>query len=212
MLQDGMLAFALLGAEWVLWVLVGMSVLCIAIAIERGVYLVRDRTDRDSLRAAFEAFLKGGPTDGFRQQLDQLEGFQARVLTSGLELAPRGPDAAEKAMAGAVSAEKVRMERGLSVLATVGSNAPFIGLFGTVLGIMQAFRDLSLSLADANKAVMAGISEALVATAVGLLVAIPAVILYNAFNRVVRTRQTETESLANQLLARLEGPGEVHGK
>ena len=105
------------------------------------------------------------------------------------------------------------MERGLSVLATVGSNAPFIGLFGTVLGIMAAFNDLAQTNAEASEAVMAGISEALVATAVGLLVAIPAVVLYNMFTRQVRTRQTQTESLAQLLLARLTGEGEaVHGK
>lgn len=214
LLQDGMMAFALLGAEWVLWLLVALSVLVIAIALERAVYLSRDATDRTKLQQAFDSFLRGGPAPAFQEQLGSLEGYQARVLGSGMELAARGPDAAEKVMAGTIAAEKVRMERGLSVLATVGSNAPFIGLFGTVLGIMAAFRDLAQTNAEASEAVMAGISEALVATAVGLMVAIPSVVLYNTFIRYVRNRQTQVESLANLVLARLsEGsPEAARGK
>jgi biopolymer transport protein ExbB len=90
-------------------------------------------------------------------------------------------------------------------LATVGSNAPFIGLFGTVLGIIRAFRDLSADMANASSAVMAGISEALVATAVGLVVAIPAVIAFNALRGVVDGRVQDTELLARTLLAFLKG-------
>jgi biopolymer transport protein ExbB len=98
-------------------------------------------------------------------------------------------------------------------LATVGSNAPFVGLFGTVLGIMRAFHDLSLKSADAMEAVMAGIAEALVATAVGLFVAIPAVVLYNLFSRWVRGRMSRSDSLADLVVARLRGgtSGATHG-
>ena len=215
MLQEGMMAFALLGAEWVLWVLVALSVLCVGISLERGLYLARDGTERASLLSAFNDFVKGGAIAQFRERLEALGGYQARVLTTGMELSERGPDASEKAMLSVLTAERIRMERGLSVLATVGSNAPFIGLFGTVLGIIQAFRDLAVNTSEASEAVMAGISEALVATAVGLLVAIPAVVLYNIFIRFVKARQSETESLANLVLARLESDPEAvaaHGK
>ena len=120
--------------------------------------------------------------------------------------------AAERAMAGTVTAERMRMERGLPFLATVGANAPFIGLFGTVLGIIHAFHDLSVNTSEASEAVMAGISEALVATAVGLLVAIPAVVLYNSFQRWVKSRLARSESLAQLVLARLTGEAQAHGK
>lgn len=209
MLQDGMLAFALLGAEWVLWLLVALSVGVVALSLERAVYLARDATDRARLSTAVNAFLNGGDLAAFRAELASLSGFEARILQSGAELGARGPEAAEKAMAGASIAERFRMERGLSYLATVGSNAPFIGLFGTVLGVMQAFQDLSVASAEAKTAVMAGISEALVATAVGLAVAIPAVILYNIFARAVRVRLGRTESLADLVVARLSGA--AHG-
>jgi biopolymer transport protein ExbB len=123
-----------------------------------------------------------------------------------------GAIAAEKAMAGTAVAEKMKMERGLAFLATVGSNAPFLGLFGTVLGIIKAFHDLSVNTSEASEAVMAGISEALVATAVGLMVAIPAVVLYNMFNRWVKGRVSRSESLADLFLARLLGEAAAHGK
>jgi biopolymer transport protein ExbB len=78
-------------------------------------------------------------------------------------------------------------QKRLTVLATLGNNAPFIGLFGTVLGVIKAFHDLNLQQGSGIKVVMGGISEALVATAMGLLVAIPAVIAYNAFSKTLQT-------------------------
>ncbi len=82
---------------------------------------------------------------------------------------------------------KLALEKRLGILATFGNNAPFIGLFGTVLGIIQAFHDLGSSTEFGVKVVMTGISEALVATAMGLFVAIPSVIAYNYFVRKVKT-------------------------
>ena len=85
-----------------------------------------------------------------------------------------------------MEAERIRVNlqlgKGLNFLGTLGANAPFIGLFGTVLGIIHAFKDLALTEGGGGPAVMAGIAEALVATAVGLLVAIPAVVMYNYFH------------------------------
>lgn len=208
-----MLSFALLGAGWVLWLLVMLSVGCIGISLERAVYLLRDGTDRAALGSAINQFLTTGDRGALTGKLRSMTGFEARVLGAGMELSPHGPEAAEKAMAGTVAAERMRMERGLSFLATVGSNAPFLGLFGTVLGIIQAFHDLSVNTEEASEAVMAGISEALVATAVGLMVAIPAVVLYNAFSRWVKSRLARSESLGQLVLARLEGGESVaHGK
>lgn len=211
MLQEGMLSFALLGAEWVLWLLVLLSVACIALSIERGWFLLRNTSDRQRLGAAVNQFLASGDRALFGSTLAELGGLEARILQAGVEAAKLGPDAAEKAMSGTATAEKLKLERGLIVLATTGSNAPFIGLFGTVLGIMQAFHDLSLETEEAQAAVMAGISEALVATAVGLMVAIPAVVLYNGFTRAVKSRLGTSESLADLVLARLSGEASGHG-
>ncbi|MCX4242159.1 MotA/TolQ/ExbB proton channel family protein [Paraliomyxa miuraensis] len=118
-----------------------------------------------------------------------------------LPFAGKGGEAIDAAMNAVRPGEKVRLERNLSFLGTLGANAPFIGLFGTVLGIIKAFKDLAESGlqpgGETSTEVMAGISEALVATAVGLLVAIPAVVAYNIFQRRVKRTLGEAESLAN---------------
>ena len=204
MLQEALLAFALLGATWVLWLLVGLSVVCVGVSLERVAFLARDGTPRASLADAVRAFVEGGDVAAFHIQLRALDGFEARVLSSALEVAPRGTEAAQRALAGAILAERLRMERGLAILATVGSNAPFVGLFGTVLGIIRAFHDLAANTVQGTEAVMAGIAEALVATGVGLLVALPAIATYNLFVRRVETTTAGSEAIAQEILAHLK--------
>jgi biopolymer transport protein ExbB len=111
-------------------------------------------------------------------------------------------------MVGRKAHERMRLERNLAFLGTLGNNAPFIGLFGTVLGIIRSFHDLAGNQAGGVGIVMAGISEALVATAVGLLVAIPAVIGFNFFNRRVRQVLANVDALAHVVLAQLKGEGD----
>jgi len=207
-----MLQFALLGAGWVLWLLVLLSIGVVAITIERAIYLLRDGTNRAALASAVDRFLRSGNTGDFRDQVSGLSGFEARILSSGMEVHHKGVEAMQRAMEGTALAEKMRMERGLAYLATVGSNAPFVGLFGTVLGIIKAFHDLALDSSNASGAVMAGISEALVATAIGLLVAIPAVVLYNALSRAVKNRLNRSESLADLVLAQVVTGGQADGR
>lgn len=211
MLEEAMMSFALLGAGWVLWLLVALSVLCVAVSFERAFYLLRDGSQRAALSAAVTPFLADGDSATLLARLRQIGGFEARVLAAGIEVAPLGVESAEQVMRGTVTGEKLKMERGLAVLATTGSNAPFLGLFGTVLGIIKAFHDLAADTAEASEAVMAGISEALVATAVGLIVAIPAVVLFNVFNRWVRARVGRVDSLADLVVARLRGGSAAHG-
>lgn len=198
-----MLAFALLGAEWVLWLLVGLSVLCVGVAVERTIYSIMNKSPSAAFQGALEGFLQGGEAGQLHASLKDMGGVQARVISTGVEAGLRGgPAAAEEAITGAMTFERLKMERGLIILGTVGSNAPFIGLFGTVLGIIRAFKDLSLENAEAAGSVMAGISEALVATAVGLLVAIPAVVLYNWFQRRNKETLGQLQSLGHLVLSR----------
>ncbi|WP_456399452.1 MotA/TolQ/ExbB proton channel family protein [Persephonella sp.] len=135
-LTETILKIALIGGDPVLYILIGMSIVTVAVVIER--YL--------TIKKIQENFLDYDP----------------------LEL-------------------KLTLEKRLGILATFGNNAPFIGLFGTVLGIIKAFHDLGTSTEFGVRVVMQGISEALVATAMGLFVAIPAVISYNYFVRKVKT-------------------------
>ncbi len=203
-LEERMLAFALLGAGWVLWLLVGLSVLCVAVAVERGIYLVLNTTPSGKLQEAITKYLAAGDAGDFRRELDGMNGAEARVLAAGIEASKHGPDAAEEAIAGTMVFEKMRLDRWLIILGTTGSNAPFIGLFGTVLGIISAFNELAQLDPEGAGAVMAGISEALVATAIGLMVAIPAVVLYNFFQRRIKELMSRVESLSHLVLARLK--------
>ena len=214
MLQQKLMTLALVGGEWVLWVLVALSVLCLGIAVERAIFGAVNRTPQGALERAFARFFDDQDADTFLGSLGELRGAEARVLSAGLQAhAAGGVAAAEEALTGTLTYERLRMERGLIVLGTTGSNAPFVGLFGTVLGIIKAFHQLSLETAEAASSVMSGISEALVATAIGLLVAIPAVILYNVFQRRNKELLARLESLCHLMLSRLqparEAPGEA---
>jgi biopolymer transport protein ExbB len=197
---------AQIGAEWVLYLLVILSLVSVALMIERGIFFWRARFDLDLTRLKLHKLLKrGGPLDAlnhFRQE----RGIPSAMLCEALEVAHDGASAVEERAAGARGKYKMQLERGLIFLGTLGNNAPFIGLFGTVLGIINAFRDLShVQLQLAGPRIMGSISEALVATAVGLLVAIPAVIAFNVFQRRVKQVITDSDVLLHDLLAYLRG-------
>ena len=106
----------------------------------------------------------------------------------------------ERALRRAANQEVTRLEGALTVLATTAATAPFIGLFGTVWGIMDAFRGLSTAQSSSIQAVAPGISEALVATAVGLAAAIPAVVAYNHFSHEVRVLHSDMENFSAEFL------------
>ena len=191
-----------LGAAWVMWLLLGLSWLSIAVVIERVVFFVM-RASGASLPDALGAALQRGDLRAARD-LCQGRRFAHAVGAAGLQAIGRGARAVGEALMAARSRERIRAERFLVILGTLGNNAPFIGLFGTVLGIIKAFHDLGRNQSGGASAVMAGISEALVATAVGLLVAIPAVVAYNAFQRAVRAQVARSDQVAHVILTYVE--------
>jgi len=208
-LTERILGFTLLGSEWVLWLLIGLSVVSVAIMVERAIFL-RARGDADALARELTTLLKGGDVEGARQALAGRTAPAAAVAAAGLDHFNRGSNAVGEAMAGAKARLRIDMERNLGVLGTLGNNAPFIGLFGTVLGIIKAFADLARNQSGGAAAVMSGISEALVATAVGLMVAIPAVIAFNYFQGKVRKTISRVDAIAHLVLATIpENDGSV---
>jgi len=198
-------SFTLLGAEWVMWVLVALSVVSIAIMIERALYFTGQRPNVASLIADLRKALAGGDSAAADKRLEGAKGVTAAVARAMLADAGLGATSAAESGASAVTREKLKLEKNLAFLGTVGNNAPFIGLFGTVIGIIEAFNELSLNTKGGAATVMSGISEALVATAMGLLVAIPAVIAFNVFQRRIRAILGDAESLQHALLASLLG-------
>ncbi|MFC1611148.1 MotA/TolQ/ExbB proton channel family protein [Myxococcota bacterium] len=192
--------FLYLGSTWVLYLLLVLSIISLAITIERIVHFARHSVDLDLLHRQLDQRLSKGELDRVRELLGGSRSHVAAVVLRGVDALDRGAAAVEEIMAGATQVERLKMERGLAFLGTLGNNAPFIGLFGTVLGIIRSFRDLSTNIIDSS-AVMAGIAEALVATAVGLLVALPAVALFNGFQRAIRSQIVASEAITRLLLA-----------
>jgi biopolymer transport protein ExbB len=174
--------------------------------VERAIYL-RGRGDTDALARELESLLRGGDVEGARQAVAGRTLPAALVAAAGLKHYDRGADAVGAAMASAKARLRIEMDKNLGVLGTLGNNAPFIGLFGTVLGIIKAFADLSRNSGGGAGAVMAGISEALVATAVGLMVAIPAVIAFNFFQTKVRKTLARVDAVAHMVLATFDPAG-----
>lgn len=205
-LTGKLLRITLSSAEWVLWLLVALSVASLAVILERAVFFRARRLQRADEIAQK---LARGELDGLRPLLEGQLALEARVLQQGLGVLSQGPEMVEEVMAATMAAERPRYERFLSFLGTLGSNAPFIGLFGTVLGIIKAFNDLGavqIRGSAIQQTVMTGISEALVATAVGLAVAIPAVVAYNLFTRGLKNRVTRAQGMAHALVAAARSP------
>src|SRR5215471_19111007 len=200
-LTQRILGFTLLGSEWVLWLLIGLSIVSVAVMVERALFLSASRFDFDALAKEIGGFLRDGDVTGARRALAGRRAPESQVAAAGLEQVARGSEAVSEAMASTKSRLRVELERNLGVLGTLGNNAPFIGLFGTVLGIIKAFADLSHNSGGGAAAVMAGISEALVSTAVGLMDAIPAVIAFNYFQGKVRRTLSRVDAVAHTLLA-----------
>jgi biopolymer transport protein ExbB len=201
-----------LGTGWVLLLMLVLSIVSLAIMLERAWLYWSLRDDIDELMRDLGRLLRGGDLEGARRRLESSRSAEAAVVVAGLVEADRGVAAAQEAMEGASSLQRLKLEKRLAFLGTLGNNAPFIGLLGTVIGIVAAFDELSkVKMAAASgstqlapEAVMARISEALVATAIGIMIAIPAVAAFNAFQRVVKGTLATTDALGHVLLAHLK--------
>jgi biopolymer transport protein ExbB len=204
------------GAAWVLWTLFALSFLCVAVALERFVNFRSTRADLVGMVPELRKLLHVSDYAKAAALLQRAPSVPGRVVAAGLVEAEGGPSAAEEAMAAAIGLERKRLEARLVFLGTVGNNAPFVGLLGTVIGIVGAFDALgkpqaagaaisAAASAVAPERVMSTIAEALVATAVGLVVAIPAVAVFNYFQARVASLIADAETLGHVLLSHLQG-------
>jgi biopolymer transport protein ExbB/biopolymer transport protein TolQ len=196
MLIERLTKLALLGSSWVLYVLLILSVISIATMVERWVYFARRGVDLEGLRTKIVTRLDDADLEGADKLLASDRSLQARLAREALRWLHGGPEAMADAVDAELSRVRTELEKGSNLLGTLGNNAPFIGLFGTVLGVIIAFNSLGQSGGNANAmgGVMGGIAEALVATGVGLFVALPAVVAYNLIQR--RIGQIETDAAA----------------
>jgi biopolymer transport protein ExbB/TolQ len=202
MLVERLSRIALLGSAWVLYLLLGLSVASFASALERWLYFARRRDDIDRLAARFSDALEVEDFDRARHVLRESRAIEAGIVLTALRWVHGGPRALADAIDASLATARGQLLRSTYLLGTLGNNAPFVGLLGTVIGVIDAFHQLGE--AGQNKGamgnVMSGIAEALVATGVGLFVALPAVVAYN----LVQKKISEVET-GVQVLGKLAG-------
>ena len=205
---DLLLNMTLLGSEWVLWLLIGLSIWTVAVILERRRFFKDDALDVRSFIAQLEELLKMPDEGKALEFAKKSAAYEARICAEALTYADQGKDAIEKAASSLAAMEKSKLEKGQNFLGTLGNNAPFIGLFGTCLGIIQSFNQLALNPAGGPQVVMGGISEALVATAVGLFVAIPAVIAFNYFQAQIEEKMSNADALKDLVIRMVSKGGQ----
>ncbi|HKO47913.1 MAG TPA: MotA/TolQ/ExbB proton channel family protein [Polyangiaceae bacterium] len=213
MIVQLLLKVALLGSSWVLYLLLFLSVVSFSAMFERYLFFRRHRVDFEGLRKNVRKLLQENDLPALDKFLSGSNAIEARVALEGLRWAAGGPGAVTDAVESELARVKGELERGMNLLGTLGNNAPFVGLLGTVLGVIISFR----ALGDAGQntgamgGVMAGISEALVATGVGLFVALPAVVAYNAIQKRIGEIESQSMSLTKLLTAYVRTADRVQG-
>ena len=199
MLLQKLLAIALVSTEWIIWILLLLSILSVAVIIERFFVLRLKRGDLERLKQRIGAAMRKDNNAGIENILRQDNSSAAKILLETIQNTKKMGLAFEDSLAIAISEERLQLESRIYILGTLGNNAPFIGLFGTVLGIINAFHSLAQNTKGGPTIVMAGISEALIATALGLFIAIPAVGAYNYFIRRIKKIIVSAENFTRML-------------
>lgn len=205
-IQRAIHAFNQLGTYWILWLLVGLSVAAVAVIIERTIVFLLTRDEPGRIQKELRDLLAADQINQARRRLEQSRSFEARIAAAGLLAS--GSGSAEERMLSESQTARLDMERNLTYLGTLGNNAPFIGLLGTVIGIIGAFHQLGNGVGQITAGLMGQIGEALIATAIGLLVALPAVASYNLFQRIITARLGRADALGHDVLAYFKGRNE----
>jgi biopolymer transport protein ExbB len=206
-IQSRLSSLAHFGASWVMWTLIALSIIGVAIALERALAFLLARDDLASLEQDLLRLMRVGDLAGARSRVAGSRAYESCVVRAGLADEPRDAAAAEQRMLAAGTTTKLAMERRLAFLGTLGSNAPFLGLLGTVVGIVRAFHALDANSGKVSAGLMAEVGEALVATAIGILVALPAVAAFNTFQRMIKVRLARAEAMGRNVLAAFRPEG-----
>lgn len=184
-----------------MYVLLFCSVLSLAVIAERVLYYRRmSRVSREDFMSDIRKELEEHHPQKVLDQCRKAGTPFSKVAEAGLNLRGRPEKIIMKAMEREITFQTIRLERFTSILATIGSTALYIGLFGTVMGIIRAFNDISASGVSGVNMVLGGIPEALICTAAGLLVAIPAVVSYNFFIRQIDKFVADMELCASEIV------------
>jgi biopolymer transport protein ExbB/TolQ len=201
MLTAQLLRIAAVSGEWILWVLIALSVYSFGIVVDRFRFFSRGSVDLDALGKKLLAHLEAGDQNAACALLDASPSVEAAVARRCLDWLDAGPDAVSEVAAAALREYRPSLDKGTVTLGTIGSNAPFIGLLGTVLGVVSAFRELGAHAASGMTNVMSGIGEALIATAVGIVVAVPGIVFFNIFSTKAALIEERAQGLMHLVLA-----------
>jgi biopolymer transport protein ExbB/TolQ len=183
-----------------MYILLLLSLISVTILLERIFYYRKlSKTKRAEFMERVRRALMGGNLERAMEICRDTQAPFSNVVHSGLEVHDHHGKEISGAMEREITVETMKLERNTSIVATIGNTAVYIGLFGTVLGIIRAFHDISSAGAGGMSIVIGGVAEALVCTAAGLFVAIPAVIAYNYFTRRVEQFISEMELCASEL-------------
>ncbi|MFA5858562.1 MAG: MotA/TolQ/ExbB proton channel family protein [Elusimicrobiota bacterium] len=184
-----------------MYILIFTSILSIAVIIERYIYLsIRGRIKRTKIIPKLAEAILAGKYDTAKSICETTKSTLSSVALAGITYSGHDEKIVSNAMSREVAVETVKLEKNTAILGTIGNIAVYIGLFGTVLGIIRAFHDISVIGSGGMNIVIGGVSEALICTATGLLVAIPASIFYNYFSRKIDTMVTEMELCSSEIL------------
>jgi len=190
-----------LGARGVMLILVLLSVWSVAIMIDRRQVFKRElglpRVD-DARK-----FIQSNNWESLKHWAQANPSLVSGAILSALDAGTKESEAIDRAVQSYFSEQKLKLEKGLNFLATLAANAAFIGLLGTVMGIIQSFGILSSQQGSAMNAVMFGLAEALVTTAIGIFVAVPAAIAYNHFAQKLRNATLEATSIKDLYVSRV---------
>ncbi len=189
------------GVDWVLWLLFVLGAACLGVFANRLYVLTRYGGNPRATRSKLDACIEKDDLDGALKEFKNGRTIPEQLAADAIGGRSLAPEALGEMLDSRQTEKRMFLQKGVNFLGTIGSNAPFIGLFGTVLGIIRAFHDLSMATISGPNVVMKGISEALVATAVGLMVAIPAVIMHNYFVGRIGRIMRGTDALVKIVLS-----------
>lgn len=209
----GIMAFHSLHSMVILGILACCSLICLSLVLERMLYFRRIQVQPELLLLKIRKSLAAGDTDEALEAIGEAKDDPVRQLMRAGVKGSKLPSAQlSEVLRACQIRQRAGLERNLGLLGTLGNVSPFIGLLGTVLGIIQAFHDLAGTQAGGGASVVAvGIAEALIATAAGLVVAIPAVVFYNYFLRKAKGMMLEMEAVSAELGVLLAVPETAGG-
>jgi biopolymer transport protein ExbB len=186
--------------------LIGFSIVTLAVVVERVLYFHKRGGDADKTAERVHRFIRSGARN---EAVRECETTNHPIGAIVLELLRGKIESAEERIFVALSQQKLLLERNLNILGTMAAVAPLVGLLGTVWGIMRAFHDMASVGSAAPSVVAAGVAEALVTTAAGLIVAVPALMLYNHFSRRLNVMLTVAENHTRSIRATMSEVGDT---